>query len=533
MRFGAEKMDNMKVLIADQINEKGIDELKDVAEVVVNTSITKEELLNVIKDFDAIIIRSRTKLTAEVIDAADKLKIIARAGVGVDNVDVPAATERGIMVVNAPESTSVTVAEHTIGIILSLARKIAIADKSVKEAKWEKKKFMGLELNGKTLGVIGMGRIGSQVVTRLKAFGMDTIVYDPYITEEVASKLGVTVVDLETLLKNADVMTIHVPLTPETKHLIAKPQFELMKENAFIVNCARGGIIKEEDLYEALKAGQLRGAGLDVYETEPPENSPLFELDNVVLTPHIAASTAEAQRDAAIIVANEVKKVLKGESPKNVLNMPVLDPETFQVIKPYFKLTEKLGKFMIQTAKGNISEINITYCGELAEFQKKDILTRMIIKEVLNPILTEPVNMVNAAAVAENRGIIITEAKRCEAKGYKNLIKIDVKSDDSQMSVEGIFVGEPKIVMINGYTVDVETEGTMLIVTYRDIPGIIGSIGTKLGEHGINIAKMQVGRKELGGEAVMVLRVDQNVPANVIEELKKLENVYDAVAVDL
>ena len=522
-----------KVLIADQINEKGINELTDIAEVVTNFTISKEELVDVIKDFDAIIVRSRTKVTREVIEASNKLKIIARAGVGVDNVDVQAATERGVMVINAPESTSITVAEHTMGLILALSRKIAIADSSVKNGKWEKSKFMGIELNGKILGVIGMGRIGSQVVTRSKAFGMETIVYDPYITEKTASDLGVTVVDFETLIKKSDVLTIHVPLTSETKYLIRSKQLEMMKENAFLVNCARGGIIKEDDLYEALSTGKIRGAGLDVFENEPPENSPLLELDNVVLTPHIAASTSEAQRDAAIIVANEIKKVFKGQSPKNVINMPVLDPETFSTIKPYFELIEKIGKFMIQTAKGNINEINVTYCGDLSEFTKHDILTRMILQEVLNPILTEPVNLVNATSVAENRGIIVTEGKRCDAKGYKSLIKVEMKSDNNDVSLEGIFSQKPKIVNINGYKVDVETEGTMLICKYRDKPGIIGAIGTKIGEHGINIAKMQVGRKELGGEAVMVLKVDQHVPEFVILDIKKLEDVHDAVAVNL
>ena len=522
-----------KVLIADQINEKGIKELGDIADVVTNFTISKEELIDIIKDFDAIIVRSRTKVTREVIEASNKLKIIARAGVGVDNVDVQAATERGVMVINAPESTSITVAEHTMGLILALSRKIAIADSSVKNGKWEKSKFMGIELNGKILGVIGMGRIGSQVVTRSKAFGMETIVYDPYITEKTASELGVTVVDFETLIKKSDVMTIHVPLTSETKYLIGKEQLEMMKENAFLVNCARGGIIKEDDLYEALSTGKIRGAGLDVFENEPPENSPLLELDNVVLTPHIAASTSEAQRDAAIIVANEIKKVFKGQSPKNVINMPVLDPETFSTIKPYFELIEKIGKFMIQTAKGNINEINVTYCGDLSEFTKHDILTRMILQEVLNPILTEPVNLVNATSVAENRGIIVTEGKRCDAKGYKSLIKVEMKSDNNDVSLEGIFSQKPKIVNINGYKVDVETEGTMLICKYGDKPGIIGAIGSKIGEHGINIAKMQVGRKKLGGEAVMVLKVDQHVPEFVILDIKKLEDVHDAVAVNL
>lgn len=528
-----DNVDNMKVLIADQINQKGIEELEDVAEVVARTDITPEELVNDIKDFDAIIVRSRTKVTRDVIEAASSLKIIARAGVGVDNVDVEAATERGIMVVNAPESTSITVAEHTMGLILSLSRKISIADKSVKAEKWEKSRFMGMELNGKTMGIVGMGRIGSQVVIRAKAFGMDIIVYDPYITPEAAAELGVEVVSLETLLKNADVITIHVPLTPETKHLISRPEFEMMKDNTLIVNCARGGIINEDDLHEALSKGEINGAALDVFENEPPENSSLLELDNVVLTPHIAASTSEAQRDAAIIVAKEIKKVFKGESPRNVINMPVMDPETFQLIKPYFRLAEKLGKFLIQTAQGNINELEVTYCGELAEIQKHDIITRILLQEILNPILTEPVNLVNASAVAENRGMIITEGKRTDAKGYKNLISIEVKSDGNQVSVEGFLGKEPKIVRINDYQVNVKTEGNMLIARYKDIPGIIGSIGTKLGEYNINIAKMQVGRQELGGEAVMVLKVDQKVSRDVEEAIKALPNVYDAVAVGL
>lgn len=523
----------MKVLIADQINQKGIEELEEVAEVVARTDITPEELVEDIKEFDAIIVRSRTKVTREVIEAAESLKIIARAGVGVDNVDVQAATEKGIMVVNAPESTSITVAEHAMGLILSLSRKISIADSSVKAGKWEKSLFMGMELNEKTLGIVGMGRIGSQVVIRAKAFGMDIMVYDPYITPEAASELGVEVVDLNTLLKNADVITIHVPLTPETKHLISKPQFEMMKDNTIIVNCARGGIINEDDLYEALSNNVIGGAALDVFETEPPVDSKLLELDNVVLTPHIAASTSEAQRDAAIIVAREIKKVFKGESPRNVINMPVMDPETFQLIKPYFKLAEKLGKFLIQTAKGNINELEVTYCGELAEIPKHDILTRILLQEILNPILTEPVNLVNANTVAENRGLIITEGKRCDAKGYKNLIHIKIKSDDNEVNVEGFLGKEPKIVMINDYQVNVKTEGYMVIVRYKDIPGIIGSIGVKLGEHLINIAKMQVGRQQPGGEAVMVLKVDQKVSSEVEDAIISLPHVYDAVAITL
>lgn len=526
-------MDQMKVIIADSINEKGISDLEEVAEVLVDTAITPEELVNVIKDFDAIVVRSRTKVTREVIEAAPKLKIIARAGVGVDNVDVQAATERGIMVINAPESTSITVAEHAMGLMLSMARKISIADKSVKEGKWEKSRFMGMELNNKTLGIVGMGRIGSQVVIRAKSFNMDIMVYDPYISEEAAAELGVTVVDLETVLKESDVITIHVPLTPETKHSISHKEFEMMKDTAFIINCARGGIIDEDALYDALSNDKIGGAALDVFENEPPEGSPLLGLDNIVVTPHIGASTAEAQRDAALIVANEIITVFKGGSPKNVLNMPVLDPKTFQIMKPYLELSEKLGSFVVQGAPGNIKELDVTYCGELSEMPKQDILTRTILQGILNPILTEPVNLVNAPSIAHDRGIIITEGKRSESEGYKSIIKMQAKTETGEFSLEGTYVHEPKIIKINGYWVDVKPEGTMMIAKYQDLPGTIGAIGTKLGEHEINIATMQVGRREAGGEAVMVLKVDQNVPQEVIDEVKKLDNVEDAVALDL
>ncbi len=526
-------MDQMKVIIADSINEKGISDLEEVAEVLVDTSITPEELVKVIKDFDAIVVRSRTKVTREVIENAPKLKIIARAGVGVDNVDVEAATEKGIMVVNAPESTSITVAEQTMGLMLSLSRKISIADKSVKEGKWEKSRFMGLELKNKTLGIIGMGRIGSQVVIRSKAFGMDAMVYDPYISEEVGKDLGVEVVDLETIFKESDVITIHVPLTSETKHIVSTDAFEMMKDSAFIINCARGGIIDEDALYIALTENKIGGAALDVFEKEPPEGSPLLGLDNIVVTPHIGASTAEAQRDAALIVANEIIEVFKGGSARNVLNMPVLDSKTYTGLKPYLNLAEKLGSFVVQAAPGNIQELNVTYCGELADMPKKDILTRTILQGILNPILNEPVNMINAPSIAKRRGLVITEGKRSESEGYRCIIVLHVKTDAGDYLVEGTYVDEPKIIKINNYWVDVKPEGTMFIAKYQDLPGTIGAIGTKLGEYGINIATMQVGRQEVGGEAVMVLKVDQTVPEDVIKEVTKLEHVEDAVSMYL
>ena len=525
--------ESMKVIVADAINEQGIDNLKKVAEVVVDTDITPEELLNTIEEYDGIIVRSRTKVTREVIEKAKNLKIIARAGVGVDNVDVEAATEKGIMVVNAPESTSITVAEHTMGLMLSVARKIAIADKSVKENKWEKKKFMGVELKNKTLGVVGMGRIGSQVVSRCKAFEMDVIVYDPYLNKEVAKQMGVQLADLETVLKKADFITIHVPLTDETMHLISTKEIKMMKDSVFIINCARGGIIDEDALYDGLSNNNIGGAALDVFEEEPPENSKLLELDNIVCTPHIAASTKEAQRDAAIIVANEVVKVLEGGTPKNVLNMPIVDSKTYEEIKPYLNLCRKLGSFIAQSINGQIKELEIVYCGELGKTPNQDILTRTILQGVLNPVLNDPVNMINAPTIAKERGTNITEGKTSDAKGYNSLIKIKGISENDEFSIEGTDLHEPTIIKINDYWVDVKPEGHMFIAKYHDIPGAIGAVGTKLGEKNINIGIMQVGRDMAGGKAIMILTVDQKVPDDVMEEVKKLDNVFDAVGLKL
>ena len=522
-----------KVLIADKINEKGVEVLEGSAEVVNNPTITPEELLETIDQYEGIIVRSRTKVTKEVIENAKNLKIIARAGVGVDNIDVDAATDHGILVVNAPQSTSITVAEHAMGLMLSLSRKIAIADASVKAGKWEKSKFMGMELRNKTLGVIGMGRIGSQVVKRSKAFEMDVIVYDPYITEETAKELGVEITTLDDLVQKADVMTIHVPLTPETKGLISKDELAKMKDNAILLNCARGGIIDENDLYEALKERPELKAGLDVFENEPLENSPLATLDNVVLTPHIAASTKEAQRDAAIIVAKEVKEVINGNTPSNVLNMPLVDSETFQTLKPYFKLADKLGQTLVQITTPNISELNIVYSGEI-NGRSKEPLTRELLKTFLNPILTEPVNSVNAKAVAKQRGIKLTEGETEDNGKYDATIKVEVKYDDNETTIEGtVENGVTKVISIDNYEVNLELEGLMGIIKYVDLPGTIGTIGNILGNYKINIGEMQVGRKSAGGEAVMVLKVDQEINSEAIAELEETKDIEVVKSVKL
>ena len=524
----------MKALVADAINERGIENLKEVCEVVVDTSITPEELLETIGEYDAILIRSRTKLPAEVIEKADNLKIIARAGVGVDNVDVNAATQKGIMVVNAPESTSITVAEHTMGLILSTIRKIAIADKSTKAGKWEKKAFMGMELRNKTLGVIGMGRIGSQVVNRCKAFEMDAIAYDPYLPPEVAKNMGVELYEnIEDVLTRADVITIHVPLTPETEHSISTEQFKMMKDTALIFNCARGWIIDEDALYDAFANGEILGAGLDVYEEEPAKENKLFELDNIVCTPHIAASTKEAQRDAAIIVANEVITLFKGDMPKNVINMPRMNNSEFEETNNYLELCEKLGSFISQSASSPIKKLEITYKGEIAKLPNRELFTRTILQGILNPITETAVNAVNATAVAKARGISITEAVSDDSEGYETMIKVTAKTKAGQMSADGTYLHEPKIIKVNGYWVDVKPEGNMFIAKYKDIPGSIGAIGTKFGEQNINIGIMQVGWDSSGGEAIMILTLDEPATKESVEEIKQLENVYDATSLIL
>ena len=513
------------------LNKPGDNEIDPI---IINTAKYLEELANTIHEYNGIVVRSRTKLTADIIEKADNLQIIARAGVGVDNIDLNAATEKGIMVVNSPESTSVTVAEHTMGLILSMARKISIADKSVKDGKWEKKKFMGVELRNKTLGVIGMGRIGSQVVNRCKAFGMDAMAYDPYLPEEVAKQMGVELTDLETVLKNADFITIHVPLTPETKHSISTEQFEIMKDTAFIVNCARGGIIDEEALYDALVNDKIGGAALDVYEEEPPAaDCKLFGLDNIILTPHIAASTKEAQRDAAIIVADEIIDLAKGNTPKNVLNLPRIDKNTYNELTPYIELCEKLGCFVSQGINGKLKELEIIYSGELSEIDNLEILSRAVIQGAVNPFLSSPVNAVNAALVAKERGISIIEGRKDNSRGYESLIKVIAKSDDDTFTAEGTQLHEARILKVNDYWVDVIPKGHMFIAKYEDVPGSIGKIGTKLGEHNVNIGIMQVGRDEKGGRAIMVLTLDKEVPQEIISEIQALDNVYEATGLEL
>ncbi|MFQ6136167.1 MAG: phosphoglycerate dehydrogenase [Candidatus Hydrothermarchaeales archaeon] len=525
----------MKVLVSDPIHEAGIKTLREVAEVEVATGLSEGGLMEKVKDADALLVRSATKVTKEVIDQAKNLKVIGRAGVGVDNINVEAATERGIAVVNAPESSTITVAEHTMGMILALARRIPFADASVKVGRWEKRKFLGIELRGKTLGIIGLGRIGSQVAQKSIAFGMHVIAYDPYIPEKTAKKMGVDLVSIDKLVRNSDFVTVHAPLTERTKGIIGRKEIAKMKDGVFLINCARGGIIDEKALYKALKSGKVAGAAIDVFEEEPPIDNPLLEMENVIVTPHLGASTEEAQRNASTMAVEGVLDVLQNRAPKYVVNMPVFAPEVLEELKDYLPLAGKMGRFLIQLIGNRINDVSITYCGELSEVDDLGVLTNSILMGLLTPILTGSINLLNAPLVAKKRGIRITEGKREDAEEYQNMIILNVKTERAEIELKGTMFGgeEARIVGINGYKVDLVPAGRILLVKHEDRPGMIGAVASSLGKHKINIGFMQVGRKERGGIQLMVLKVDQTVPEEVLNLIGSIDGIKEIKSAEL
>ncbi|GAW93637.1 phosphoglycerate dehydrogenase [Calderihabitans maritimus] len=526
----------MRILVSDSISEKGIEILRKEGgyQVDVKTKLSEDELVDIIGDYHALVVRSQTKVTRRIIESARQLKIIGRAGVGIDNIDVDAATERGIVVVNAPEGNTVAATEHTIAMMLALARNIPQANQLLKNGKWERKKFLGVELRGKTLGIIGLGKIGSGVAKRAKAMEMKVLAYDPFISEDRAQRLGVELVDFDRIIKESDFITVHLPLTKETYHMISWQQFEAMKPGVRICNVARGGIVDEEALYEALKSGKVAGAAIDVFEQEPLTESPLFELDNVIVTPHLGASTEEAQVNVAVEVAYDIIAGLRGEPVKNAVNIPSIKPELLKVIQPYVDLVEKLGKFISQVSEGHIKQVEIKYNGEMAQYDVTS-LTNTFLKGLLRPVLKDAVNYVNAPLIAKNRGIKVYESKSVELEDYANLITVKVTTDKCEKSVAGTLFGknEPRIVRIDGYTVDAVPEGHMLVIPHIDKPRIIGPVGNLIGALDVNIAGMQVGRKVIGGKAVMFLNIDAPVPEETLKEIAKIDGILDVKYVHL
>lgn len=524
-----------RVLITDPLSEQGIEKLQEASdvEVIQKTNLTPAELLTEVAEADALIVRSQTQVTAEVIEAGSRLKAIGRAGVGVDNIDIPAATARGILVVNAPDGNTISTAEHTFAMLISLARNIPQGYKSTIQGEWKRKAFVGVELNNKKLGIVGLGRIGSELASRAQAFHMKVIAFDPYLTEERAKKMGVHKASLEEVIQEADFITVHTPLTKETRHLIDEAAFAKMKDGVRILNCARGGIISEQALYDAIQSGKVAGAALDVFETEPPGEHPLFTLPQVIATPHLGASTREAQENVAIDVSEEILHILRDEPFKNAVNLPSIPAELQEKLRPYQTLAEKLGSFAVQTTEGALEEITVTYSGELAELDTAP-LTRIILKGAISHYLSD-VNDVSAPHLAKERGIRVTEQKVSRSHGFTHLIHVGMKTDNGETAVSGTLLNGlgSRIVKINDYSVDVQPEGHLLLVQHHDRPGAIGQVGSILGDQGVNIATMQVGRKDVGGHAIMMLHVDKQMSEELLKRLKDLEEIDDVKAIDL
>ncbi|MFH1563083.1 MAG: phosphoglycerate dehydrogenase [Nitrospirota bacterium] len=528
----------MKVLVSDPLAKEGLGILQKAEglEVDVKTGLKPEELVACIGEYDGIIVRSETKVTKEVIEAGKKLQVIGRAGVGVDNIDVPAATKKGIIVMNAPGGNTVSTAEHTFAMILALARNIPQADKSMKSKEWERKKFMGVELCGKTLGVVGLGRIGSYVSGLGLAFNMKVLAYDPFISQEKAKRIGVELAELDELYRRSDYITLHVPKSDETKEMISKETIAKMKDGVRIINCARGGLVDEQALAEALKSGKVAGAALDVYEKEPPSmDNPLFELTNCVTVPHLGASTVDAQVNVGIEVAGQVVDVLTGGPIRNAINIQQVAPEVFQEIAPYLTLAEKIGALHTQLTVSGIEEVEIKISGEIASYEVTPF-TVAVLKGMLATILKEQVvNYVNAPFMAKERGIKIVENKETKEEDFVNLITVTLKTDKKTSQIVGsIFQkNDARIVAIDGFRIDAIPQGDMLVISNVDKPGVIGKIGTLLSKNNINIAGLQMGRKAIGGKQMIVLNVDEPVSNAVLQEISSCEEILDVRLVKL
>ncbi|CAG7611890.1 D-3-phosphoglycerate dehydrogenase [Paenibacillus solanacearum] len=514
-----------KVLVMDGISDMGIQLLYDAPDVEVEkkNGLTEDELVAIIPQYDALLVRSATKVTDRIMGAGDKLKVVGRAGVGVDNIDLEAATKRGIVVINAPDGNTIATCELTFAMMMSVARMIPQAYKKTVGGEWDRKTFVGVELRNKVLGVLGMGRIGSEVARRAKAFGMTVLGYDPFLTEERAEKLGVKLGTVNEICAQADFITVHTPLTSETRHMISRPQFELMKKGARIINCARGGIIDEMALVEAIDTGIVAGAAFDVFEQEPPTaDHPFLNNPRIIVTPHLGASTVEAQENVAIDVSEEVLHILRDEPFKNAVNMPPVPANVLNKIQPYFGLGVKLGEFLGQTVEGAISEITVSFSGDLIDTDTSP-LTRHIVKGVLSHQL-EGVNIVNAMHLAKTRGVNIVVQTSAASQTFTNLITLTLKTKSGQRTAAGTLLagyGE-RIVQIDQFPVDFAPAGHLLLISHNDKPGIIGKVGTLLGSNDVNIATMQVGRKTFGGSAIMVLTTDKETPKDVIKQLEQL-----------
>lgn len=526
----------MKVLISDNLEKEGVELFKGKSRVKVDVyaSMTPEELKSKISGYEGLIVRSASKVTADVVASAHRLRVIGRAGIGYDNIDVDAASRRGIVVMNTPGANAITTAEHAISLLLSLSRHIPQATASLKAGKWEKKKFMGVEIFNQTLGILGLGNIGQVVADRAQGLKMRVIGYDPFLSEEAMAKKGVAKVSLDELFKQSDYITVHTPLTASTRNLIDKEAIQKMKRGVRIINCARGGIVNEQDLYAAIKQGMVAGAALDVFEQEPPVNNPLLTLDEVIATPHLGASTSQAQARVAEAIARQVKDYLEEGVITNAVNVPSVSPEIMEQVRPYLTLAEKMGSFEAQVSEGSIREVIIEYSGEVSTYDLAP-LTICILKGLLEPALAGGVNYVNARLMAKERGIKVSETRTGDTEGYTSLITLRTKTKDSEHSIAGTLFGkrDPRIVRVDTFLTEAVPEGTILFMHNNDKPGVIGAIGKALGSKGINIAKMHLSRQKIGGVAISLIHVDEPVNDAVLRSLSKVQNIISVKQIAL
>lgn len=532
----------MKIIVADKISERGFALLRETGWDV--STPAASALAAEIATADGLIVRSATRVTPELLEGAPRLRVVGRAGVGVDNIDVEAATHRGILVMNTPGGNAVSVAEHTFALMLAMARSVPQSNAAIHAGRWEKSGASGTELRGKTLGLVGLGRVGTEVARRARGLEMKVLAHDPYVTPAAARELDVELVSLDELLKRSDVISLHTSLSPSTEQMINAATFAKMKRGARLVNCARGELIDEAALADALKSGQLAGAAVDTFAEEPPKNSPLIGLSNLIATPHIAGSTAEAQEEVGTAVAQQVRDYLAEGMIRNAVNMPALSVEQYRRLRPYLELGERLGAFIAQAAPSpSFSHIRIRYAGEPAELGSH-VIRSAVLSGVLNCVLSEKVNLVNASAAAAERGLIVEETTRRRERGFPNTVEVAVSSENGrnsataahdarcELTVEGAVVsdGSPRILSLDGIGLEAPLEGTLLLTRNRDVPGVIGQIGTALGNLGVNIATFALGRRSPvhGAEAVAMVRLDGTINESVLDKIRAIASITDA-----
>ncbi|MFC1870011.1 phosphoglycerate dehydrogenase [Chloroflexota bacterium] len=524
----------MKVLVADPVSNEGISILHNCAEVEVKLKLKEDELAAIIGDYEAVVVRSETRLTAKVIQAAKKLQVIARAGAGVDTIDVDAATRCGIVVVNAPTGNTMSAAEHTIALMLALSRHIPQANASLKAGAWKRSEFMGIEVRDKTLGIIGLGNIGTEVAKRARALEMKIIGYDPFISVDHAKNLKVALVPLEQIIRESDFITVHIPLTPQTKGVIGKKELAMVKPTVRIINCARGGLIDEEELAKAVKEKRVAGAAIDVFTTEPTTDNVLIGVDNIIVTPHLGASTTEAQVVAAQMVAEQIVDIFQGNPARYAVNAPFIAAETQSVLAPFMKAAPMLGKLASQLAEGQTSAIQIKYEGEIANYDTS-ALKAAVLSGLLEGVTEERINLVNANLLAAQRGLTVVEQKEITCKNYASLITVEVTTSAGVTTVAGVIIqGEPHIVRVNDYWLDIVPTGAyFLFCDHHDRPGLIGAVGKITGDADINISSMHLGRLKLRGQALMVLVLDETLPEEQRQQILSLPDVNTAKLVKL